>query len=186
MDGITVFLDFICKCVLQCGTIVSADPSALIRAAITPLLLCLLEREEEKFVVIYQIMKRSYCFFQWLSQAFLSVECKTTGFLLMKSNKEFRFRSVRSHWPNLKLLKTRPPSRSLKDDPSYTNPLTQNNFKLLYRLMDVSRMSDLPSSRTQIHFYTTKEKKEKGFIQLHTNTRTHTFVILSSWGLSYA
>lgn len=54
---------FLSKLVLRCGMIASADPSALITAAIAPLLRCSLEHEEEKWVLFTKLLNDSVvCF----------------------------------------------------------------------------------------------------------------------------
>lgn len=55
--------------------------------------------------VIYQITKRWCCLCRWLKQARLTVAGKTTGVLFLESTEEFRFCSVKSHQPNVTILK---------------------------------------------------------------------------------
>lgn len=69
----SIFRLLICKLVLLCGMIVSADPSALIRAGIALPTLCLLEHDEEKSLLftkwslfvsaaaLYSYKKHSIC-----------------------------------------------------------------------------------------------------------------------------
>lgn len=86
----SIFRLLICKLVLPCGMIVSKDPSALIRAGIALLILCLLEQQEEFPELLNECVT---CFNPILTH--FTGYCKTTGFLTIKSDDKFRFHDIR-------------------------------------------------------------------------------------------
>lgn len=72
--------------------IVSKDPSALIRAGIALLILCLLEQQEEFPELLNECVT---CFNDYPILTHFTGYCKTTGSLTIKSDDKFRFHDIR-------------------------------------------------------------------------------------------